>query len=180
MTDTPNRISDYVESIAMDNFHNIIDDIAKTDQLIIKLYLFINQAEDKKILLKRSLVDAETAPECEQIRDNIAECNKIIRKIESDISHVRTASKLYVFYKKARKGVPKDILNKLDTEVNAHMLINRVSIGDKLTCIIPCDDINRNDVCECSNIDKFHDLIAVKGKNGYHNANHFRLNDTKV
>jgi len=180
MTDTSKRISDYVESIAMENFCDIIDDVNRTEQLIGKLCVFKDQAEDKKIQLKRSIASKTHILNIELIQDDIAECNKIIKKINDDISYVRTASTMYVFYKKAREILPKDLLKKLEAEVNSHMLINKVSVGDELTCIIPCDDIGRNAVCKCSNIDKFNNKIAVKGRNGYHSINNFRLNTTKV
>ena len=158
----------------MDNCTDVIIDIEKTNEYINKLSKYIDKAEDKKIEISNTMSETTNLMDKEMLKREISEYDKIIRSIKNDISYVKTSSMMYVFYKKARKMIPKHLLKEIETEVNNQMLINMISVGDELTCIVTCDGVSEGDKCECSNIDKFNDLISINGKNEYYNIRNFK------
>lgn len=97
---------------------NMITDLEKTYEYIDKLSELRDSLEDKKIILKRGMSSERNVIDAEILRNDIIDCNKIIKKIDSDISHAKMSSRLYVFYAKARTMIPKELLNNIDDEVN--------------------------------------------------------------
>ena len=169
-----NNVSKLVESIVSDDISDMISDMKETNRYVNKLQSYVDDLEDKKIKISKDIMGCKIASDIRKLKDDISTCDKIIKEIKGDISYVKTTSMLYTFYRKARKILPKDILADINKEVNSHMLINKLSIGDELQCIIPCDSVNRGDICECTDIDKFNNLVSVNNINKYYNINNFR------
>lgn len=158
----------------MDNCTDIIIDTEKTNEYINKLTEYIDQAEDKKLKILETISESTNFMDKEVLKKDAAECDKIIRNIRNDISYVKTSSMMYIFYKKARKILPKDLLKKVEMEVNNQMFINTLSVGDGMVCIVACGGISEGEECECGNIDKFNDLVSIGNKNEYHSIRNFR------
>lgn len=175
-----NPISKYVKSLTMDNFVEIVTDLEKSNQYIEKLTTYIDQAEDKKLELYRMKSETDDPISIKTFNENITECNKIIKKIEADISFIKSSSMLATFYKRARKIVGKELLKKIDREVNSELYINNLSVGDNMQCVVSCGDNMIGEICVCGGIDKFNNLVSIKGKDGYHNVMCFRPPTKKV
>jgi hypothetical protein len=173
---TENKIASYVESLASDDMVHVITDMAKTSMYINKLHMYIDELEDKKIILSDKLSNGSTMNTHDSIKlkNDIADCNRTIRRIQNDISYVKTSSIAFAFYAESKQCMDKDTFKSIEKKINGRMLINVVSVGDMLQCIISDGNTQAGISYVCENIDKFNALVSMEGCKGYYDINNFR------
>ena len=126
---TNNKIAEYVESLVTDELTDVITDITKTSRHINKLDMYIDELEDKKIVLLRKLDNMDADTSRTGMKNNVTDCNRAIRRIQNDISYVKSSSFVFAFLAEAKKFLSKDIITSIISKVNANILINTIEIG---------------------------------------------------